>query len=213
MLWQFSNDTRRDDVGTSKCLHCTFNRDCAMAPNYCAFVDDRTPMHRLSFSLVTDNSKTVYDCGWLVLENVGPLAVPPSDLGQYIRIKQDMMFFNYKPFSLNLCIHMAVPKPGESMDEYRERVETAISLLSNRSDDNKLSETQMLKNIVKAIGKENDLKEIYDNNIRFFADDYWPGSTFKEILAMYYEKSAISDREYLANRRRLEKEAACEKSN
>ena len=207
MLSRFSRDSNRSDVGTSKCMHCVFRHDCMLVPNQCPFLDDRTPEHKLSMEFSCRGERGMYDCGWLHMPSIGHVVVLVKDLGQYMSLDKGALINRRAPFSCDLCVHRAVPKPGETYEAYTDRVERAMAVLRSEMTDDGKSIMARMKDIVRAIGKEDLLRDAYEGDIRFFTSDYWPGMTMDEIIRMYGASREPTDRDYLKNRRRLEKEA------
>lgn len=207
MIVRFKEDSNRDDVGTGKCMHCIFRRDCTRVPNNCPFIDDRTPMHVISFAVYECAEEVVkYDCGWLVFPGGEKVSVKPADLGQYIRLTENSAIGKREPFSMGICLHRAVPRPGETFENYARRVNEAFDRLQESLENKDIPLEKKMRGIIRAAGKESDLKELYEDDMGFFVSDYWPGKTMQEVVNMYTNTENASDIDYLVKRRALENE-------
>lgn len=214
ILDEFSRDCRRDDVGTSKCMHCLFNRHCYLCPNCCCFIDDRTPVHRLSFyvynkSIAESRPEFVYDCGWLVPYGGSPnndtLPVMPDEITDLLTLDDKYIISLTAPFNMRFSPFHAVPKKTETYGRMMERVMSVIRILEN--DELKdLDVDKKIKKIIQLSGHTEELKTTYGDDLDFFLEDYWPGQTKEEIVKVYFKPKEVTIEEYMKSRRKLEKE-------
>lgn len=204
-MLRFKDDRVRTDVGTGKCLHCLFRRNCGLSPSACAFLDGGLPVRKLAF-VVFDTLKREriyeYDCGW-VSENgeLNDTAVMPDEID--VMMGPGRTAWAITPFSLGRSPFRAVPRRGETREAFDRRVSAVVEKVRTMDDHGK--PLTRLRRLFTKLGKDGELHDNYCDDVMFMAGDYWPGMSPEEILAMYTSSGCdVTPREYLSNRRRLE---------
>ena len=211
-LYRFSQDSRRDDLNLSKCMHCLLNRKCFMGPTGCRFIDRKVPIHQLAFKVVlwVDRhcEKYVYDCGWIV-DSRGveddDVAVMPDEITDRIDFNSEMRIVPIAPFSCVRNQYRAVPKRGEKRFEFINRINGVVTRIQEELKDRRKDVKAALRSIVRASGHEDELKTKYGNDIMFMVSDWWPDMTPDEILDMYSPDGKVTPLVFAENRRKYEK--------
>lgn len=220
-MQKYISDSNREDIFLSKCMHCFFKRACMKTPNFCSFIDERTPIHQLAFNVITRNSRRfilAYDCGWIIRNNNGDRKMMPENAVMPDEFS-DVMFPEYqvkafRPFSLNLSRCRAVPKRGESYDAFKKRIDAVIEKFKKETATTSMTLRQKMMLIIKSTGHEEELKNIYEGNLEFLLSDWWPDMSMQEIVNLYEKKSdEVSMDDFIKNRKRIEQELEKEASD
>ena len=202
---QYVEDTNRDDIGTSKCMHCLFRHNCRSVPRGCPFVDDRTPMNRLSFEMsdIRGNTSDIkYDCGWLLPDEGDPVAKMPDELPDLVGITASTRMTRTRPFDSGVGAYHILPMRGELYNAFLDRVDKLVTQVTE-SLHGVTSVEDRMRTIIKGMGLSNDLKEKYCDNLHFLMDDIWPGMTMSEVVNMYDNKGGLSIRECLSEIKKI----------
>lgn len=202
---QYAGDTNRDDIGTSKCMHCLFRHNCKSVPRGCPFVDDRTPMNRLSFKLFDtrdDAPEINYDCGWLIPDEGDPVAKMPDELPGLVVVTASTGMTRTRPFDSGIGAYHILPMRGEPYNVFLDRVDRLVTQVTE-SIQGITSVEDRMRAIIKGMGLSDDFKEKYGGDLRFLMDDVWPGMTMSEIVDMYDHRGGLSIREYLSKIKKI----------
>lgn len=190
-LGRWFEDWSREDIGTSKCLHCMFRRNCHHVPRGCTFIDDRTPVWRTSFDIWESNGWRAcrilsYDCGFLLGEDESSVVVKMPDEFTFALTPARTVYLAV-PFSRGFSPMRVAPRRGETYEEFTRRVDADLQEIRLLLEKDMLtgSPGSKVRMIIEKMGHGEELRELYNNDVEFMASDYWPGMTFDDIVDMY----------------------------